>query len=107
MMRTRDLDMSETVKDTMIEEFLVDAAWAIHSTYHTVFKSTPGAAIFGRDMLFGIPYVADWNVIEKRRQEQVESTNRRENKSRLPYDYAIGHKILIKRRNYQQSRGYI
>ena len=97
MMRTRDLDMSETVEDTMIEDFLVDTAWAIRSTYHTVLKSTPGAAIFGRDMLFDIPYVADWNVIGKRRQEQVESTNRRENKSRLPHDYAIGDKVLIKK----------
>ena len=79
----------------MIEDFLVDAAWANCSTYHTVLKSTPGAAIFGRDMLFDIPYVADWNDIGRRRQEQVESTNKRENKSRLPHDYAIGHKILI------------
>ena len=97
MMRTRELDMSETIEDTMIEDFLVDAAWAIRSTYHTVLKSTPGAAIFGRDMLFDIPYVADWNDIGRRRQEQVESTNKRENKSRLPHDYAIGHKILIKK----------
>ena len=48
-------------------------------------------------MLFDIPYVADWNEIGRRRQEQVESTNKRENKSRLPHDYAIGHKILIKK----------
>ena len=78
MMCTRDFNMSETVEDSMIEDFLVDAAWAIRSTYHTVLKSTPGAAIFGRDMLFDIPYVADWNVIGKRRQDQVDSTNRRE-----------------------------
>ena len=45
-MRTSHLDMSPTVDDTMIEDFLVDAAWAIRSTYHTVLKSTPGAAIF-------------------------------------------------------------
>jgi len=77
-MRTRELDMSDTIDDTMIEDFLVDAAWAIRSTYHTVLKSTPGAAIFGRDMLFGIPYVADWNKNGRRRQEQVESTNKRE-----------------------------
>ena len=88
-MRTRDLDMSETAKDTMIEDFLVNAAWAIHSNYLTILKSTPGAAIFGRDMLFDIPYVADWNVIEKCRKEQVESTNRCKNKSRLPYDYTM------------------
>jgi len=95
MMRTRAIDMSPTVDDTMIEDFLVDAAWAIRSTYHTVLKSTPGAAIFGRDMLFDIPYVADWNEIGRRRQEQVESTNTRENKRRVPYDYVVGHKILI------------
>ena len=96
-MRTSNLDMSDTVTDTMIEDFLVNASWAICSTYHTVLKSTPRAAIFGRDMLFDIPYVADWNVIGKRRQEQVESTNRCENKSRLPYNYVIGGKILIKK----------
>ena len=99
-MRTSNLDMSDTIDDTMIEDFLVDAAWAIRSTYHTVLKSTPGAAIFGRDMLFDIPYVADWNEIGRRRQEQVESTNKRENKSRLPHDYAIGHKILIKKMEF-------
>ena len=69
MMRTRALDMSPTVDDTMIEDFLVDAAWAIRSTYHTVLKSTPGAAIFGRDMLFDIPFVADWNEIGPRNQK--------------------------------------
>ena len=47
-------------------------------------------------MLFDIPYIADWSAIGRRRQEQVESTNRRENKRRLSHDYAIGDKILIK-----------
>ena len=97
MMRTSNLDMSETVNDEMIEDFLVNAAWAIRSTYHTVLKSTPGAAIFGRDMLFDIPYVADWNVIGRRRQEQVEINNKRENKRRQPHDYAIGDKVLIRK----------
>jgi hypothetical protein len=25
-----------------------------------VLKASPGAAIFGRDMLFDIPFIADW-----------------------------------------------
>jgi len=29
-------------------------ACALHSTYHTVHKVSPGASIFGRDMLFDI-----------------------------------------------------
>ena len=63
MMCTRALNMSPTVNDTIIEDFLVDAAWAIPSTYHVVFKSTPRAATFGRDMIFDIPDVANWNEI--------------------------------------------
>eukprot|EP00957_Ditylum_brightwellii_P165752 12619983-Ditylum_brightwellii.AAC.1 len=69
MMRTSTIDISHTIDDTMIEDFLVNAAWAVFSTYHTMLKSTPGAAIFGRDMLFDIPYEADWTEIGCRRQE--------------------------------------
>ena len=97
MMRTNGLDMSPTITDAMITDFIVDAAWAIRSTYHTVLKSTPGAAIFGRDMLFDIPYIADWNDIGRRRQEKVNKDNNRENLARLPFDYAIGGKVLIRK----------
>ncbi len=47
MLRTSELDMAETVKPSDVDVFLSDAAWAIHSTYHTVLKASPGAAIFG------------------------------------------------------------
>ena len=38
-------------------------------------KATPGAAIFGRYMLFDLPYIADWDEIGKRRQKQVDKNN--------------------------------
>ena len=50
MIHTVELDMSNTVETSDIDVFLTNAAWAIHSTYHTVLKSFPGAAIFGQDM---------------------------------------------------------
>ncbi len=59
MLRTSKLDMAEMVKASDIDVFFLDAAWAIRSTYHTVLKASPGAAIFGRDMLFAIPFIAD------------------------------------------------
>ena len=95
MMRTNGLDMSPTITDAMITDFIVDAAWAIRSTYHTVLKSTPGAVIFGRDILFDIPYIADWNDIGRRRQDKVYKDNNRENLTRLPFDYVVGRKVLI------------
>ena len=57
---TSSLDMSDICTANDIDEFLTNAAWAICSIYHTVLRSTPDAAVFGRDMLFGIPYLADW-----------------------------------------------
>ena len=42
-----------------------------------------GAALFSRDMLFDIPYIADWSKIGKRRQQQVDRSNIIENKNGL------------------------
>ncbi|KAL7502039.1 hypothetical protein ACHAXN_000141 [Cyclotella atomus] len=66
MARTAELDMDDA-------DFLTNAAWAIRSTYHTALKAFPGAAIFGRDMLFDIPFLADWNKIGEYRQRQTDS----------------------------------
>ena len=46
MMRTSELDMADSVHPADIDTFIDNAAWAIHSTYHTVLKASPGAAIF-------------------------------------------------------------
>eukprot|EP00804_Cyclotella_cryptica_P006631 CCRYP_008590-RA/>CCRYP_008590-RA protein AED:0.47 eAED:0.47 QI:0/-1/0/1/-1/1/1/0/84 len=72
MLHTADLDMADTVHESDIADFLTNAAWAIRSTYHTVLKTSPGAAIFGRDMLFDVPYIADWSKIGEYRQQQTD-----------------------------------
>ena len=60
---TSEIDMAETVTESDIADFLTNAAWAVHSTYHTVLKTSPGMAIFGRDMLLEVPFLADWSKI--------------------------------------------
>jgi len=97
MMRTSGLDKSDTVTPEMVDNFITDAAWAIRSTHHSVLQSSPGAAIFGRDMLFDIPYIADWNAIGKRRQTAVDKNTLIENKRRIDYDYQIGNKVTIRK----------
>ncbi len=59
MLRTAELDMADSATPDDVDVFLDNVAWAIHSTYHTVLKASPGAAIFGQDMLFDIPFIAD------------------------------------------------
>ena len=78
MLRTSELDMAKLVKASDIDVFLSDAAWAARSTYHTVLKASPGAAIFEQDMLFDIPFIADWQKIGEYRQQLTDLSNARE-----------------------------
>jgi hypothetical protein len=89
--------MAKTVKPSDIDVFLSDAARAICSTYHTVLKASPGAAIFGRDMLFDIPFIADWQMIGEHRQQLTDLNESRENKGMIDYDYKVGQKVLLRK----------
>ena len=59
ILHTTELDMANTSVTSDIDAFLTDTAWTICSTYHTVLKASPGAAKFGQDMLFIVPFLAD------------------------------------------------
>jgi hypothetical protein len=97
MMHTSELDMADSVESADIDTFIDNAAWAICSTYHTVLKASPGAAIFRQDLLFDIPFIADWKKIGDYRQHQTDHSNKRENNKRVDYNYKVGDKILIQK----------
>jgi len=97
MLRTSEIDTADSVKPSDIDVFLTNAAWAIRSTYHTVLKASPGAAIFGRDMLFDIPFIADWKKIGEHRQLLTDRNTSHENEGRIDYDYKVGQKVLIRK----------
>jgi hypothetical protein len=60
-----------------------------------VLKASPGAAVFGRDMLFDIPFLADWNKIGDYRQRQTDLNTDRENRTCKDWDYKVGDKVLL------------
>jgi hypothetical protein len=97
MMRTSEIDMAKSVEPADIDTFIDNAAWAIRSSYHTVLKASPDAAIFGCDMLFDIPFIADWKQIGEFRQRRTNLSNKRENKTRGDFNYKVGDKILIRK----------
>jgi hypothetical protein len=96
MLRTDELGMEGLVNASDINIFLADATWAICSTNHTVLKASLGAAIFGQDMLFDIPFIAVWKKIGEHRQRLTDLNTAHENKGRIDYDYKIGQKILVR-----------
>jgi hypothetical protein len=76
MLRTAEIDMDNSVTPNEVNVFLDNAAWAICFTYyHTVLKASPGAAIFGQDMVFDILFVADWHKIGEHRQSLTDCGN--------------------------------
>jgi hypothetical protein len=88
--------MAESVNASDIDTFLADATWAIRSTHHTVLKASPGTAIFGRDVLFDIPFIADWKTIAEHRQRLTDCYTDRKNEGRIDCDYKVGLKILVR-----------
>jgi hypothetical protein len=105
MLRTFKLDMAETVKASDIDVFLTDDAWAVCSTCHTVLKASRGAAIFGRDTLFDILFIADWQKIGEHRQRLTNLNNAHENKGRIDYDYKVGRKVLLRKESILCNAG--
>jgi hypothetical protein len=95
ILRTAELDMANSVTPGDVDVFLDNAAWAICSTYHTVLKASPGAAIFGNDMLFDIPFLADWHKIGEQMQSLTHRGNQRKNTKCIGYDYKFGDKVLL------------
>ncbi len=58
-------------------------------------KASPGAVIFGQDMLFDIPFVADWHEIGGYRQSLTDRSNQCEDAWRIDYDYKVADKVLV------------
>jgi hypothetical protein len=92
MLCTAKLNMAKSVNASDIDILIADASWAICSTHHTVLKASPGAAIFGQDMLFDIPFLADWKIIGEHRQRPTDLNTDLENEGRIDYDYNVGQK---------------
>ena len=80
MLCTAEINMADIGRESDIADFLANAAWAICSTYHTALKASPGAALFGRDMLFDVPFIADWKKIGEHQQCQMDCNTAHEKK---------------------------
>ena len=91
--QVQDLDVTEDFSWTGI---LQAVSFAIRSTVHTTLRATPMQLVFGRDAILPIRHVADWKYIHSRKQSSINKNNLKENKSRKPYDYKVGQKVLLK-----------
>jgi hypothetical protein len=71
-------------------------AFAVRATYHTTLQKSPGQLVFGRDMIFNVKHVANWEYIRARKQNIIKNNNKRENAKRTPHTYRINDKVMLK-----------
>ena len=95
MLCTLEKDMANSISPDDVDVFLDNAAWAVCSTYHSVLEASPGTAIFGWDMLFNNPFVANWYKIGEYRKSLTDCDNVHKNKWYIDYDFKIGDQVLI------------
>ena len=81
MLRSFDSENESLEEDNQFDNFLQSTAWAIRSTYHTTLQATPCQLLLGRDMIHNITFKSNWNRIKKRKQDIINKSNKKENKS--------------------------
>ena len=77
-------------------ETIASIAWEIRYYYQNTITSTPGQDVFGRDILFNLASVVDWQVSTVAKQHQLDIDNVREKSKRVTHDYVIGNQVYVK-----------
>ena len=97
IIRTFELETNFLDNNDPWAGILSATAFAIRSTYHTTLQASPGQLVFGRDMIFNIKHVANWQTIKQRKQNLIRLNNIRENSKRKAHTYWAGDQVLLER----------
>jgi hypothetical protein len=79
------------------QELLMPVMWAINTTFHMTLKESPAKLAFSRDMILPTSFTANWYTINSRKQAQSQSAADTENRKRIPHEFHINDKVLIRR----------
>lgn len=78
----------------MVDTALANCLFALRSSFHSGLGSSPGSLAFNRDMILDIPLVADWLLIQQKRQALIDQRLIEANRKRFSHDYHIGDEVL-------------
>ena len=97
IIRTYELQDNYLDEDNPWKGILSATAFAVRSTYHTTLKQTPGQIVFGRDMIFNVEHIVNWEYIRASKQKNIKKNNIIENSGRIPHTYSVGDKVMLLR----------
>ena len=95
IIRTFELESNYLNEEDPWTGILAATLFAVRSTYHTTLKKTPGQLVFGRDMIFNIQHVANWEFIRQNKQRHIDKNNKAENAKRIDHQYKKGDLVLL------------
>lgn len=78
IIRTFELKTNYLDEDNPWKGVLSATKFAVRSAYHTMLKKTPGQLVFGRDMVFNLSHVANWELICQNKQKLIDKNNKLE-----------------------------
>ena len=78
----------------LVDTALANCMFATRAALHSGLQASPGSLAFNRDMILDIPFVADWMLIQERRQQLVDSKLLAANRKRFNHDYRVGDLVL-------------
>ena len=85
---------SQAEIDDLINTALQTASYAAKAAIHSTMKLSPGAMCFSRDMVLNIPVLADFRLLQQRKEAVIRYNLLNENRKRISYDYAQGEQVL-------------
>ena len=97
MIRTKQIKDKDDlpIKDAW-SGILSAVGFGMRATVHTTSQATPTQLVFSRDHIHNVRFEADWAYIKGRKQKLIQQNLVRENATRIPYDYAVGDRVLVK-----------
>ena len=97
MLRTKHIrEKADLDPDFGWKGMLSSVRHAMHATAHTTLRATPAQLVFGRDALLNVSFEANWQHIKDRKQKLILQNNQRENATRIPHEYQLGDRVMLK-----------
>jgi len=79
----------------IVDTALQTAAYSIRAAVHGTMRISPGALVYGRDMLLDIPLIVDLELLRQRRQAMINKNLINANRKRIAHDYTVGEEVWI------------
>jgi hypothetical protein len=61
-----------TSLNELVDTALANAMYATRAAVHGTLKATPGSIAFSRDMILDIPFIADLQLLQEKRQQLID-----------------------------------